>query len=279
MYNPNIGRWNGVDALAEERYWMTPYNYVQNNPIIRIDPDGNSDNPIYDYQGNFLGTDDRGLQGEAIVMDKSAFNQGISHVNALANGELMNDLSNDEYYEFVMGGGVDHFENLSTRPDWDGILTIEEGIAWAKAHPNLDDNNNPKDGLGNAKADDKIYLDAAKFDFGDLRVSDFKAIGQEQRIKLLGYTNFFSASSRNTTYALGRTHMTLLNKDGDVSISPGPFNNYDWDYGGTVGRNILIWIARHRNSLDDSHGFPLEIYGTGRVSTKRRIEVPSYIVH
>jgi hypothetical protein len=29
-----------VDPLAGERSWLTPYNFVQNNPIMRIDPDG-----------------------------------------------------------------------------------------------------------------------------------------------------------------------------------------------------------------------------------------------
>ncbi len=82
-YDPQLARWFSVDPLAHKRSWMSPYNFVQNNPINRIDPDGRLDSPIYDESGEFLGTDDKGLQGEAIVMNKNDFTQGMSHSYAL----------------------------------------------------------------------------------------------------------------------------------------------------------------------------------------------------
>ena len=55
QYDPTIGRFLSVDPLAEEREWIVPYNFAQNNPILRVDPTGLLD-WIYDKdKGNMLG--------------------------------------------------------------------------------------------------------------------------------------------------------------------------------------------------------------------------------
>jgi RHS repeat-associated protein len=39
-YMPALARWGAVDPLAEKHLEWTPYNYVLNNPLALIDPDG-----------------------------------------------------------------------------------------------------------------------------------------------------------------------------------------------------------------------------------------------
>ncbi len=49
-YMPNIGRWTSVDPLAGKFPSYSPYNYVANNPLSYVDPDGREFLSTWDQQ-------------------------------------------------------------------------------------------------------------------------------------------------------------------------------------------------------------------------------------
>jgi len=73
-----------IDPLAEKSRWFSRYPYALSNYFI--DPDGmEAMSLIYNTNGDFLGIDDQGLHGKAIVMENKYFTQNMSHRDAMKN--------------------------------------------------------------------------------------------------------------------------------------------------------------------------------------------------
>jgi RHS repeat-associated protein len=54
-YTPEVSIWLSVDPLAQERSWLSPYNYCQLNPVKLVDPTGMLDDDFYfDKDGRLL---------------------------------------------------------------------------------------------------------------------------------------------------------------------------------------------------------------------------------
>jgi len=255
-YDPALGRWMNVDPLAETSRRFSPYVYALNNPVYFIDPDGmEAMSPIYDPSGNFLGTDNKGLKGLAVVMKKEDFQQGMDSKEAERKNLGEKGFKSDKAYSKA----ANHFEALKNRPDYDGFVGVSEGVNWAKSHP---------DALNNPTPDNTLYIDASKLDFGNLKESAFDNLNATTPVNLLNTENLAEAplneKLRGTVYALGRVNLQLTNREaGSVSVVNDDATDYDWNTGGGTLRNNLIWAEKIRVGLPDNAGFKAYYYGKG----------------
>ena len=219
--------------------------------------------PIYDEHGVFMGTDEGGLQGEIIVMRRGDFVQGMKHEEALALATYLDE--NDKDAEIRL---YNHYKGLSNRPDWDGFVTIDEGIAWAKTHMGALDHPTP---------DNMLYINASLLDFGSLSVADFEyGEGNVSFVNLYTYSNFINSVTNNklrsTVYALGKVHILLENaSQGTISIHNDCFSDkdrvtdYDWNGGGGLKRSIGIMLEKKRAGIPEDAGFRVYYYGKGQL--------------
>ncbi len=230
--------WLSPDPLMDKYPYISPYAYCNWNPVNRIDPDGR--NPIYSIDGDLVGTDETGLQGHAIVMDSKLFVQNMPSDVASAF-----DLGTDYLSDNARSRLTENYNNLPSRPDWDGILTLTEANNWYR----------------NCEGK-PLYVDASKVDLSPIAISDFSTIGSSK------YINFLDPKNLNlkTGLVYGTIQVTLIGSDGTVRLGNknGLLDVYNFDVqNGRVFRNFATQLG----SILAGKGITFNIfyYGSGKI--------------
>ena len=232
-----INRYTTMDRFAEKYPWQSPYVHAGNNPVNFVDENG--DFPIYAQDGTLLGTDDGGLQGHAIIMDKDNFKQGMSYESALKYNLGLEGLANQDAIERY----TTSFNNLSTRPDWDGYLTLAEANDWYR-----DGNGEP------------LFVALDKIDLSNLYSKGEKYVGEHKYISL-----FQASNSPNDALVYGTIGLTRY-PNNQVR---GSYDTYDFDM--HKGGGVTTWLRNRATEIGQwvaGEGTAYRVYFNGSKTLK-----------
>ena len=239
QYNPTLSRWLVPDPMGEKYYDVSPYAYCNNDPVRFVDPTGEAFNPIFNREGVLLGTDDRGLQGEAIIMDTWFFHQGMSFNTAQQHNLGMEGL----FDETALNRFNEIYTSLDSRPDWDGYLTLNEANDWYR------------NGKGQP-----LYVSLDKIDLSGLTSLGEAYIGQRKVVNL-----FYSSMSLNDALVYGQLTLKRYPHHSVKAYSDiYDFDMKTWWNPLNWGRNIETLIGKTVAGKGTS--FEINIYGTSYLS-------------
>ena len=234
FYDPLLGRANSIDKKAGDYTWLSPYLWCAANPIKFVDPDGKS--PIYDMDGTFLGTDDKGLQGEYLIMSRNVFKQSMKHSDAVSNNYI--GAIDPKVRQKIW----DHHATLGDRPDWDGKLTLDEANEWYRK----------------GKGED-LYIDIKSIDLSSFRSLGDKYIGKHYYFNLLVYGNPLDG------LVYGNLGFERTPNHGVKSLG----DKYDFDIKEWSRDNVIRNIETYIGALVAGKGVPYRIIIYGEKKLKK----------
>ncbi len=251
-YDPQIARWTTMDPKAEKYYSSSPYDFVDNDPISRIDPTGmdwfnyqdkddkeKSWHWVEGHKATYTNAD--GKQ----VTDKHGYRYLVTFsydkgktVNGGHRGTLTLYDQNKVVKSssaFSGGGRIDDFKQAGNQ---NYFMNLDQRSTMPKENESSDNNNhNPPSTSGMQKIEEGTTVttpDGEKHDvnsdYGNYRIRLVPTSGIDRGLYLHGKESFWTS----------RTHGCVCEKDQDIL-------QYIWDNKGinmrtpfAIGQNIKI---------------------------------------
>jgi len=133
-YDPQIGRWNSPDQMADKWNSYSPYNYAVNNPINVTDPDGKDAIFSYDAKTNILTiTAKIYYQGKDLPKDakeRAALMTTINdNLKAMYKDGTGKDGDNEWNVKFDVTASINEDVKQGNLKAGENIMTIDKGNA------------------------------------------------------------------------------------------------------------------------------------------------------
>ena len=115
-YNPSVSTWLSVDPWADKYPHVTPYNFVEGNPVMLIDPTGNGpENPDLDVATNPNSSNDilsivSPKHRDRVIIDNKTGSVSLNLVG-LSEKEITNDKGLAQIRDMVDSGKKFYYES------------------------------------------------------------------------------------------------------------------------------------------------------------------------